>query len=99
MQDRNQEEGRIRQYLLGFKLPKGEEQLLEARYFEDDEYAELTSRVELQLIDDYLDDELPGHERAQFGRVYLGLPRRRRRVALIRSLREATGLAEGGIPN
>jgi hypothetical protein len=99
MPDRSQEEGRIRQYLLGFKLPEGEEKQFEARYFEDDEYVELISDVELQLIDDYLEDNLPGHERAQFESVYLGLPRRRRRVALILSLREATRLGEGGIPN
>jgi hypothetical protein len=72
-------------YLLG-DLSEEEKTRLEESYFADDNLFEQLLAAEDDLIDDYVQGQLIGHERALFEKRFLNSPERRQRVALARGL-------------
>ena len=72
-------------YLLG-DLPEQERGAIEEQYFNDPEVFEKLSRVESQLIDDYVRGRLSAEERQKFERVYLSNADRRQRVRFAEAL-------------
>lgn len=76
-------------YLLG-RLPAGERDAFEARYFADAEVFESVCAVEDALIGAYLRGELPPWTRWSFRRRYLSDPRRRERVEFVARLIEVS---------
>ena len=79
------DEKQIVRYLLGATSAE-EEQLLEERYFTDDNYFELLATVEEELIDAYAGGEMSGDERKRFEQYFLSSPQRRQRVAFAQAL-------------
>jgi hypothetical protein len=70
----------LTQYLLG-ALPEAETERLDELSLTDDEIAEALQVAEQDLVDAYVQDELPAAARAQFKSHYLASPRRREKVA------------------
>ena len=78
-------EAEFRAYLLGVLPPERQEEIDE-RFLADAEFhAELQATAD-DLIHAYLGGELPAAERQQFETHFLASPRRRERVAFVRSL-------------
>ena len=67
------QEKELRRYLLG-ELSLEEQVLIEQRLFLESEYAELAQAVEDDLIDDYVRNDLPANEHAQFETHFLTQP-------------------------
>lgn len=76
-------------YILG-ELSEQEQEAAEKEYFADDDYFAQLLFAEDALIDRYLRGELNERERAQFTKVFLSDPRKRRRVEAYRSLTDPT---------
>ncbi len=75
----------LRSYLLG-ALPEAETETCDELSFTDDAFVTKLQAVEDDLIDSYLQNELPGNEREQFQAYYLASPRRQEKVKFARSL-------------
>jgi hypothetical protein len=73
-------------YLLGGALPEEEQQDIEQRYFDDEDFFEEMELVEQELIDNYLNGRLTQEDQKSFEKHYLAVHWRRRRVELIRAL-------------
>ncbi len=81
------EENQIRDYLLG-NLPAEQAERLEERLLRDEEFAEQMSLVEDELTEDYARNVLSPREREQFQKRFLSIPRRRRKLMMVRELRK-----------
>jgi len=75
----------IRRYLLG-QASDTEEQELEDRYVDDDNYFEHLETIEEELIDAYVAGDLSGDERRHFEQHFLSSTQRCERVAFARAL-------------
>jgi CHAT domain-containing protein len=86
MNSRNNEEKRVRSYLLG-ELPQEEVRQLEERLLREDEFVELVLLTEDELIEDYAcGDLLPG-ERKRFEEYFLSTTKRRLKLMTVRGLK------------
>ena len=74
----------LRSYLLG-ALPAAETETCDELSFTDDAFVTKLQAVEDDLIDSYLQNELPQQERAQFQSYYLASPRRQEKVKFAQS--------------
>jgi len=81
------EERRIRSYLLG-ELAQEDARQLDDRLLRDDRLAEQVGLVEDELIEDYVHGDLSAHERERLEKLFFTTPRRRRRLEIVRGLRE-----------
>ena len=81
------EENQIRDYLLG-SLPSEYTERLEEQLLKDEEFAEQLSLIEDELIEDYARGVLNPREREQFQKHFLSIPRRRRKLMMVRELRK-----------
>lgn len=85
------------QYLLG-TLPKKEEEDLEELYFTEDNYFEQLLIVETELIDSYLQQNLPTEDRKHFEQCFLTSPERYKKVEIARALLKAANEAQTSSP-
>ena len=74
----------LRSYLLG-ALPEAETETCDELSFTDDAFVARLQAVEEDLIDAYLQNELPQQEREQFQAYYLASPRRQEKVKFAQS--------------
>jgi hypothetical protein len=88
---RNDQDRRLRGYVLG--ASEDEREAIERAYFERADALDAVSAVEDDLIEDYLSSRLERDERERFERHYLSTPNHRRRVAVVRALRNAAAAA------
>jgi hypothetical protein len=70
----------INEYLLG-ELPEHETEMLEERFFADDDLYEEIQAAEMALIDRYVRNGMPAAERDRFEEKFLITPERRAKVA------------------
>lgn len=75
----------LRSYLLG-GLSEADTETCDDLSFTDDNFVARLQAIEDDLIDSYLQNELPDSERAQFQSYYLASPRRQEKVNFARSL-------------
>jgi len=95
MKEANEEEFRIRRYLLG-DLGEGEQESVEERFITDRDFKELALIVEDELVQDYLSGQLSAPEKAAFVRHFLSTPQQHRKVHLAGALRRY--MAAAGAP-
>lgn len=86
MKEANEEEFRLRQYLLG-ELGEGQQESVEERFVTDRDFKELALVVEDELVEAYLSGELSAAEEASFVNHFLSTPQQRRRVGVAGALR------------
>lgn len=86
---RNDEEKRVRSYLLG-ELPQEEIRQLEEKLLREEEFAEQVLLIEDELIEDYAGGDLPPGERKRFEEHFLSTPRRRLKLMTVRGLKSYT---------
>jgi len=86
MKEANEDEFRLRQYLLG-ELGEGEQDSVEERFVTDRDFKELALVVEDELVEAYLSGELSAVEEVSFVRHFLSTPQQRQRVRLAGTLR------------
>jgi hypothetical protein len=82
-----QDEKAIRKYLLG-ELAPDEQERLEERLLDDNDYFQQLLIVEDDLIDDYVGGELSSDERLRFDNYFLAAPERGRDLRFARALRK-----------
>jgi hypothetical protein len=85
MDEHADREARLRAYLLGGLPPEQQEQMDEQLVGGEDLHLELQATAD-DLIHAYLTGELSGDDRGRFETHFLASPRRRERVAFVRSL-------------
>ena len=91
---RNEQDSRqLRRYVLGAATDE-ECDAIEREYFDRADAADRVSAAEDDLIDDYLSGRLDGSERPRFERHYLSTPNHRRRVAIVRALKNAASTGQ-----
>ncbi len=73
------------QYLLG-KLPEEKQAQVEDRAFADDDYRAALEAAEADLIDEYVQGQLPPDDRRAFESLFLASPQRRAKVEFARTL-------------
>jgi hypothetical protein len=78
----------VKSYLLG-TLPDDQASAVEERYFTDPAFFSEMRSMEIDLICQFLDDELTEQEQAQFERRYLQVPKLKKLVHEVRERREA----------
>jgi hypothetical protein len=78
----------VKSYLLG-TLPDDEASAVEERYFTDPAFFKEMRSMEIDLICQFLDEELTEQEQHQFERRYLQVPKLKRLVDEVREQREA----------
>lgn len=78
----------VKSYLLG-TLPDNEASAFEERYFMDPAFFNEIRRMEIDLVCEFLDEELTDAEQEQFKRRCLQLPRLKKLVEDVRERREA----------
>jgi len=86
MREQQEEEVKLRQYLLG-ELTLEQQVLVEQRLFLDDEYSLLAQAVEDDLIDDYAYHSLDARERVSFENHFLPSPEHRADVRIAQALK------------
>lgn len=86
MSSKQTEHNAIRQYLLQ-QLPDSEQQALELRLLGDQELNEELERVEDELIDEYLENQLSPEEQLRFKEIFLASPERKRQLEAGQALR------------
>lgn len=86
MNSRNDEEKRVRSYLLG-ELPQEEIRQFEERLLREEEFVEEVLLTEDELIEDYAGGDLPPGERKRFEEHFLSTPRRRLKLMTVRGLK------------
>ena len=86
MREQQEEEVKLRQYLLG-ELTLEQQVLIEQRLFLDDEYSLLAQAVEDDLIDDYAYHGLDARERVSFENHFLPRPEHRADVRIAQALK------------
>jgi CHAT domain-containing protein/tetratricopeptide (TPR) repeat protein len=82
----NDEERRVRDYLLG-ELPHEFAQQLEGRLLGEEEFVEQVLLIEDELIEDYACGDLGPGEREKFEKYFLTTPKRRRKLMTVRGLK------------
>jgi anti-sigma-K factor RskA len=85
MEEFDQDQAFIRQYLLGGLDSEAQEQF-EKRILTDADFKAKVLFVEGELIEDYAADALPESERKDFADQFMSLPQQRRRVEVTRAL-------------
>ena len=91
---RNEQDSRqLRRYVLGAATDE-ECDAIEREGFDRADAADRVSAAEDELIDDYLSGRLDGSERPRFERHYLSTPNHRRRVAIVRALKNAASTGQ-----
>jgi CHAT domain-containing protein/tetratricopeptide (TPR) repeat protein len=86
------DEKRVRSYLLG-ELAQDDSRQVEERILREEEFVEHILLIEDELIEDYALGELSSDEREQFEKHFLTTPKRRRKLMMIRGLRERAFVA------
>lgn len=86
MREQQEEEVKLRRYLLG-ELTLEQQVLIEQRLFLDDEYSLLAQAVEDDLIDDYAYHGLDARERVSFENHFLPRPEHRADVRIAQALK------------
>src|SRR6185295_619785 len=81
------DENIIRSHLLG-NLTEEELSRAEQRLLADDDYFELLTAMEDELIDDYVSGDLTGEDRKQFEIYFLSSPERREKLRFAQTLKE-----------
>ncbi len=76
----------LRQYLLG-QLAEDQQESLEKRLLNDDEFFEELEIAEDELVDDHLADELSPDQEQRFEQVFLCSPERRGKLKFARALK------------
>jgi hypothetical protein len=79
MNSRDEQEVRVRRFLLG-QLEKNERERVEQTLMVDMDYGEQVLLIEETLIEDYLDGALPAEERQAFETYFLASSQQRRKV-------------------
>lgn len=79
----------LTQYLLG-ELSTADRENIEKQYFVNQEVWEALNEAEDDLIDSYVYGRLSPHEREQFERHFLTFPQKRKRVELVKALKNST---------
>lgn len=79
----------LMQYLLG-ELSTTDRENIERQYFVYQEVWEALNEAEDDLIDSYVYGRLSPHEREQFERYFLAFPQKRKRVELVKALKNST---------
>jgi CHAT domain-containing protein len=82
-----EEQGSIKQYLLGELAPENRRQELEERILTDDEFFEEILVAEDELTDQYLDGALTDRERERFENHFLSTPERRQKLNFARAMK------------
>ena len=77
----------IRKHLLG-SLTEEELSRAEERLLADDDYFELLTIMEEELIDDYISGDLTDEDRKQFEAHFLSTPERREKLRFAQTLKE-----------
>ena len=85
-------ENQIRDYLLGL-LPAERAEQLEEQLLRDEDFVEQLSLIEDELIEDYARGVLNRREREQFEKQFSSIPRRRRKLMMVRELRKYSSKA------
>jgi hypothetical protein len=86
MENRKDQEGLIRRYLLGL-LEQDEQRQLEERLLSDTEYFEELLVAEDELVDEYIEGALSEGEREKFEHYFLATPERQRKLSFARALK------------
>jgi len=87
MSSSRKSEAYLRDYLLGELPPKSRQELEEQMMTDNRVYEELLI-LEEELIDDYVRDELDGHENERFESHFLSTPERRQKLSFAAALRD-----------
>ena len=87
MAHENRDESLIRRYLLG-RLAEDELQQLEERMMVDNEFYDQVLLAEDEMVEDYVNGDLPESERADFKASFLATPEGRQQVAYTKALSE-----------
>ena len=90
MKERNENNDKVRDYLLG-KLDEEERQQLEEKFFTDKDFHESIRMTEDELLDDYVFQTLPPHDAEQFRDRMLCTPEQIKRWATIEELKKYAG--------
>ena len=77
----------LRRYLLGMVSDEERLESFEERIMADEEFSEILSMAEDDLIDDYLGDQLPADERERFSKYFLITDDRRRKFRFAEKLK------------
>jgi len=92
------DENIIRKHLLG-SLTEEERSHAEEKLFTDDDYFELLTVIEDELIDDYISGDLTEEDRKQFEAHFLSTPERREKLGFARTLNEYVSREDVPNPN
>jgi CHAT domain-containing protein/Flp pilus assembly protein TadD len=87
MAHENQDEGLIRRYLLG-QLAEDEQDQLEEKMMADTDFFNQVLLAEDEMVEEYVQGELPESDRAGFEATFLSTPLGRQQVAYAKALRE-----------
>jgi CHAT domain-containing protein len=87
MAHENQDDGLIRRYLLG-RLGEDEREQLEEKMLADNEVFNRVLLAEDEMVEDYVNGELPESDRAEFEASFLSTPEGRKQVTYARALSE-----------
>src|SRR5947207_12411436 len=96
----NPDDGLIRRYLLG-QLAEGEGEQLEEKMMADNELFNAVLLAEDEMVEEYVEGELPESDRAGFEASFLSTPKGRQQVTIARALKKhsstiAPGAADAG---
>ena len=81
------DEKQIREYLLG-RISEQEQEAVEIRLLNDQEFREGIEIAESEMLDDYLNEELSENERLLFEQRFLSTPVGQRRINFARALKQ-----------
>jgi hypothetical protein len=87
IKEADQDDQMIRRFLLG-DVSEEERQRVEESFITDSGYSENVLMAENDLIEDYLEGDLPQAEKEQFDAHFLSTPRQRRKVRIAESLKK-----------
>ncbi|HKS40268.1 MAG TPA: tetratricopeptide repeat protein, partial [Blastocatellia bacterium] len=87
----------IRNHLLG-NLTEEELSRAEQRLLADDDYFEMLTVIEEELIDDYVSGDLTGEDRKQFEAYFLSTPARREKLRFAQTLNEYASRTDPPVP-
>jgi len=90
---RQDEEKRVRNYLLG-KLSDEDIRQFEERLLRQDDFIEQVLLIEDELIEDYARGTLSENERERFEQHFLTTPKRRRKLMIVRGLKNYASTAK-----
>jgi len=96
MEDGSFEETVIVRYLLG-DLPEEAQIQVEDRAFSDPAYMRIIEAAEADLIDAYVQDQMPASERRQFESRFLVSPQRRKKIDFARALARVAGESKSAL--